>query len=124
MPLNAEQVRAGAKARKTKDVNAAEMGGDVKLRALSAGDIVRMNYKKRQAILEGRDPEELCFEYVALSWVDDNLDLLFPLDDKGNPTEGIAVARSLGELAMDALVSGVLELNGLSAQAVEDVAKN
>lgn len=119
MPLSAEEVRAAAaRLRKTEDVNVEEMGGAVRLRSLSAGDIVRLEFEKKQALLAGKDVEEIAFEYVARSWVDHQGEPLFPLE------EGIAVARSLDEKPYATLVRAVLRLNGITDTAVEDAKKN
>lgn len=115
--LSAEQFReVAAKRRKTSDVEI-EGVGTVRLRALSAGDAQRFQAEVKKAKEEGRDPEDLAFPLIALSWIGEDGQLWMP------ESEGIAFARSLDPDAYNAIAKAVLVLNGLSTEAVEEAVK-
>lgn len=121
--LTAEQIKtATAKRRRTDDCEVPELGGSILLRALPAGDLVHLEHEKRKALLNGGDPDELAFEYIARSWIDDAGALLFAVE------EGIATAKDLDEDSYKRLVVKIARLNGIGEQeikqAVEDAAKN
>jgi hypothetical protein len=121
MPLtSAQDFRdAAAKRRKTVDVEIDGLG-TVRLRALSAGDAQQFQTDVRKAKADGKNEEELAFSLIARSWIDDAGQLLFPPDEKGELTEGIAVAKSLDPTDYNIVATAVLRLNGLSAEAVKD----
>lgn len=118
MPLTAEDIKAAAaRRRRTLDIDVPEFGV-VRLRALSAGDVVRLQSDTKKAELEGREREEVAFDYLARSWIGESGDLLFPLE------EGVQVAKSLDTVTYATLVRAVLKLNGMDAEAIEDAGKN
>lgn len=111
---SAEQFReAAAKRRKTKDIEV-EGVGTVRLRALSAGDAQRFQADVKKYATDGRDAEELAFPLIARSWIGENGELWLP------EHEGVVLARSLDPLTYNAIAQAVLELNGLTATAVEE----
>lgn len=119
MALSAAEIRAAAeKRRKVEEVAVEELGGTVRLRALSAADWLRGEFETKQAEAQGRDPEEVAFGYIARSWIDENGALLFPLE------EGVALVRTLDSPTYTRLLKAVLRLNGRAADAIEDSAKN
>lgn len=119
MPLTATEIRAAAeKRRKVEEVEVDELGGTVRLRALSAADWLRGEFETRQSEAQGRDPEEVAFGYIARSWIDENGELLFPLE------EGIALVRTLDGATYSRLLKAVLRLNGRTAEAIEGAEKN
>lgn len=118
MPLNREQFQAAAaKRRKTLDVECAEFG-IVRLRSLSAGDVVRFQHEVAQAKAKGESDEEVSFGMLARSWVAEDGELLFPIE------QGIIEARSLDPALYTELTRAVLRLNGMSVEAIEESAKN
>lgn len=119
MPITSPQdfKEAAARRRKTKDVEV-EGVGVVRLRALSAGEAQAFQADVKKAEKDGRDSEELAFSLIARSWVNESGGLLF------EESEGIAVAKSLDPESYNALAKAVLELNGLSAKAVEEAEGN
>lgn len=122
MPLSAQEI---ARRRKTVDVpGIEEMGGVATLRALSAGDVVRSQYEYTKAEKEGRDPAEGNFRDLALSLIGPDGALLYPLDEKDEPTEGIAAVKALSDTSYVKLVRALFALNGTSATAAENTGKN
>lgn len=108
---------AAARRRKTKDVEV-EGVGVVRLRALSAGEAQAFQAEVKKAEKEGRDSEELAFALIARSWVNESGAPLF------GESEGVEVAKSLDPEIYNTLAKAVLELNGLSAKAVEEAEGN
>lgn len=117
MPLNGEELRTAMAARR-KTVDVAVGVGSLRLRALSAGDLVRLNHQKHKALLAETDPEEVAFEYIARSWVNAENELLFTVE------EGISAAKLLDQADYKVIAKAIAVLNGIDAQAVEDAAKN
>lgn len=124
MPVNREQFKAAAaKRRKTKDVDVSEFPefaecGTIRLRALSAWDLVQFQNDVTKAEADGKSTEEAAFGALAKSWVGEDNSLLFP------EAEGVTEAQSLDPKLYEKLTKDLLILNGLSAEAVEDAAKN
>jgi hypothetical protein len=102
-----------ARRRKVTDAEIPEIG-IVRLRALSAGDVVQFQAEVKKASSNGGNPEALAFSLVARSWIDENGELLFPEE------EGIAFAQSLDVETYKVLAQEVLKLNGLSETAIEE----
>jgi hypothetical protein len=116
--VTAEEFRRRvAGGRKTEDVEVGELG-TVRLRALSASDLVAVTAEIQKIQAAGGNPEEKSFELLARSWVDDSGEPLFPLD------EGESIARSLAPESFRALSAAVVALNGMGPKAVEDAEKN
>ena len=119
MPIQsaAEFRAAAARHRRTVDVEI-EGVGTVRLRALSAGAALQFHAEVRKCQAEGGSVEGLAFPLIAQSWVGDDGDLWLP------EVEGIELAKSLDTAAFNKLAMAVMEMNGLSPDAVDESEKN
>jgi hypothetical protein len=118
MPVSGQELKAAAAKRRKTITPTIEGIGQVRLRALSAGDAQRFQADVQKYKAEGRDPEELAFTLIARSWIDDSGELLFP------ESEGEQEARALDPECYNEIAKEVLTLNGLTADAIEQAEKN
>jgi hypothetical protein len=106
-----------AKRRKTAEVSVEGLGV-VRIRALSAGAVVRFQADVKKAASEGTPEDELSFPLIARSWINGDGEPLYP------EAEGEAIARELDPESFKTIVKAVLKLNGMSEDAIEDAEKN
>lgn len=118
MPITSPQdfKEAASRRRKTKVVEVTDVG-TVRLRALSAGDVVKFQHDVSKAAAEGRDQEELGFPLMARSWVGEDGSLWL------SEAEGEALARSLDPATYKQVLKEILALNGLDVSAEEAVSR-
>jgi hypothetical protein len=110
--LTGEQIKAEtAKRRRFDEVEVEELGGSVRLLALTAGDLIHLQSLRSES-------RATSFEYVARSWVSESNDPLFPIE------EGVAVAKSLSDEVYARILKAVLRLNGVAEDAIEQAEKN
>ena len=119
MPISSPQdfKDKAASRRKTKDVTV-EGVGEIRLRALSAGEAQRFHSQVTKAKDEGQNEEELAFTLVARSWIGEDGDLWMP------EAEGEAFVRSLDPAIYNEIAKEVLALNGLTKESIEAAEKN
>lgn len=118
MPSSPQDFKEKAAARrKVKDVPI-EGVGELRFRALSAGDAQRFHSDVLKAKASGRNDEEMVFALVARSWIGEDGELWMP------EAEGEAFARTLDPELYAEIVKEVLALNGLSKDAIEAAEKN
>jgi hypothetical protein len=118
MPVSGQELKAAAAKRRKTITRPIEGIGEVRLRALSAGDAQRFKADVEKYTADGRDPEALAFTLIARSWIDDSGELLFP------EAEGEQEARALDPECYNEIAKEVLKLNGLTADAIEEAEKN
>jgi hypothetical protein len=118
MPVSGQELKAAAAKRRKTITKTIEGIGEVRLRALSAGDAQRFKADVEKYTKEGRDPEELAFTLIARSWIDASGELLFP------EAEGEQEAKALDPECYNEIAKEVLTLNGLTADAIEEAEKN
>jgi hypothetical protein len=104
--------------RKTRDVHVPGLGGEVRLRAMTAGEAMAT---RRAAEKIGADADaELSPGLIVDSWVDGTGKPMWA----GDREAGIAFVHELSPQDFNALASAVLELNGAGAAALEEAEKN
>jgi len=107
--------------RRTVDVHVPGLGGEVRLRAMSAGEAMATRRAAEKMAGAGGDADaELSPGLIVDSWVDGAGKPMWEGDRDG----GIAFVRELSPQDFNALAQAVLELNGAGAAALEAAEKN
>ena len=122
MALITKKGLAASPKRKTEDVPLEGLGGEVRLRAMSVSEALRL--RKEVGVGRGNedDPEKeaaLTARMVARTWVDGN-GARFWEDEE----EGAAFVLELSANDFRALAVAVLRLSGVSPAEIEEAEKN
>lgn len=108
--LTREQILAAARPR-TREVDVPAWGGKVMIRELTVADAAGLTGQRTE-------DRNVTARIVALSLCDAEGRLMFTEEDVG------AFAARRGSAAINALAAAILDFNGLTAAAAEDIAKN
>lgn len=115
--LSLAEIRERARP-KVREVEIPALGGAIRIRALTGGELVAYQAEVTAHEKAGKDPGEMAAVLISRCWIGDDDAPLFAGES------GLAEVNSFGGDVLQEVTAAVMELNGVSAAQIEEAAKN
>lgn len=116
--ISKTSVEEAAKRRRTDEVPIPSLGGEARLQALSAGELIQFKKDAAKHEKEGGDPAEMAAVLVSRCWIDGDGKPICP------GARGVETLHGLEMEQLNELVAACMKFNGMAETAVEDAVKN